>query len=99
MSNTNFFRSMTVAMVLLCSLSMEAANAQPPGGGVGGNRGGPPQAAFDACADKASGDSCQMTGRRGEELEGSCVIPSGKDDTLVCAPEGGPGGDRGSDNQ
>lgn len=89
MTLTNFPKKLTLALVLLCGLSMEAANAQPGGGG--GKRGGPPPEAFEACADKVSGDSCQVTGRRGEELQGSCVIPKEEDETLVCAPEGAPG--------
>tara|TARA_R110001599_G_C12268908_1_gene661158 strand:+ start:3221 stop:3508 length:288 start_codon:yes stop_codon:yes gene_type:complete len=92
MTITNISKNLTMALVLLCSLSMEAATAQPGGGGGGGKRGGPPPEAFEACADKVSGDSCQVTGRRGEELQGTCVIPSEEDETLVCAPEGAPGG-------
>ncbi len=47
MTSTHISKNLTMALVLLCSLSMEAANAQPGGGG---KRGGSPPEAFEVCA-------------------------------------------------
>ena len=88
-----FPRKAAVALILTAYMSHQTASAQP--GERDGGLSGPPPEAFEACADKASGDSCEITGRRGEQLQGSCIIPPEKDETLVCAPEGGPGHGRG----
>ena len=82
-------KTVIIALVLTSYTSIQPASAQP--GGQGGSRSGPPPEAFEVCADKTSGDSCTVTGRRGEELQGSCKIPPRKEETLVCAPEGAPG--------
>lgn len=98
MSNRRTIKNSSMALLLSACVFSQAGFAQPGGGG--GERRGPPPEAFEACADKDSGDSCEMTGRGGEELQGSCITPKEKEekeDTLVCVPEGGPGGDRKSD--
>lgn len=90
-------RALLLGACLISQVASQVANAQPGGGG-GGERRGPPPEAYEACADLTSGDSCEMTGRRGDTLQGSCIVPKEDDDTLVCAPEGGSGGERGSDH-
>lgn len=72
---------LSVAMIATATL------AKPPG------RGGPPPEAVEACVNLAEGDACSFEGRRGETLEGQCVLPPrGEEDVLACLPEGGPGG-------
>ncbi|MEQ9462653.1 MAG: hypothetical protein RJQ10_03245 [Haliea sp.] len=83
-----------LALLLGATVMAQVACAQP-GGGQGARRGPPPEA-YEACADLAAGDSCTMTGRRGDTLEGSCIVPSEDESSVVCAPEGGPGDERDS---
>jgi hypothetical protein len=97
MSKQETFKSSALAMLLGACVITQAACAQPGGGGGNGERRGPPPEAYEACADQAAGDSCEMTGRRGDTLQGSCIVLNEEDQTLVCAPEGGPGGERESD--
>lgn len=52
-----------------------------------GRRGPPPQA-LEACAAQVEGDACTFEGRRGEDLQGVCVVP--RDGELACRPEGPP---------
>lgn len=87
-------RALLLGVCLISQVASQVASAQPGGGG---ERRGPPPQAYEACADLAAGDSCAITGRQGETLQGSCVVPKEDDDTLVCAPENGPGGERKSD--
>lgn len=49
---------------------------------------GPPAEAFTACEGKSAGDAAQLTGRRGETVNGTCE--AGPDGKLVLRPEGGP---------
>lgn len=72
----------TTTLGLLISSLAIAQRPQGPG------RQGPPPEAFDACASARVGDSCQFSGRRGEELQGSCV--SAPDEKLVCLPDNAP---------
>ena len=74
-------------LILTTCLWVPAANAEP--GEREGGRGGPPQEAFDACVDKVEGDACSFSGRRGD-VEGSCIVPPRGEESLVCAPAGGP---------
>lgn len=54
-----------------------------------GKRGNPPQAAFDACVDKAVEAACTVVTPRGER-EGTCKAGRGEDkETLICAPARG----------
>ena len=94
MSKQNGSRTSALALLLIIYVVNQTVSAQPGGGGDRGERRGPPPEAYEACVDLAAGDSCEMTGRRGENLQGSCIVPNEADDTLVCAPEGGPGGGR-----
>ena len=91
-----FPKNAAVALIVIAYMSHQTASAQPSER-EGGRRGPPPEA-FEACAEKASGDSCEMTGRKGEQLQGSCILPPEEDETLVCAPEGGAGHGRGTKN-
>lgn len=47
-----------------------------------------PPAALEACASLVEGDPCAFTGRRDEEVQGSCFAPSDK--TLACRPDSPP---------
>ncbi len=65
-----------------------AAADPPPNGGPPGGRGhGPPQAAFDACANRTAGAACsvQLPDRT---LEGTCATFG--DGRLACRPDGMP---------
>ena len=73
----------------LCMMS-SVALAGPHGGPSGENEGPrrAPQVAIDACASAAAEAACSFTGRRGETVEGQCLLPPVEaDDTLVCVPE------------
>jgi hypothetical protein len=89
MYNSTIQKNLAMVLVLATCLSTLQASAQPE---QGGRRGGPPPQAFEACAGQTEGDSCSMTGRQGEDLQGSCIVPPQGEGELVCAPEGGPGG-------
>lgn len=55
---------------------------------------GPPPEAFTACENLSEGDACSMTTPRGD-MTGSCISPPrSENNSLVCAPEGGPRGGR-----
>jgi hypothetical protein len=92
MSKQETIKNFPLALLLGACLVTQVACAQPAGGERGERRGPPPEA-YEACADLTAGDSCEMTGRRGDSMQGSCIVPSEEEDTLVCAPEGGPGGE------
>ena len=51
---------------------------------------GPPPEATEACADLAEGDACSFTGRRNDEVKGTCIALPDGGEGLACAPEGGP---------
>tara|TARA_R110001599_G_C12268908_1_gene661155 strand:+ start:1565 stop:1864 length:300 start_codon:yes stop_codon:yes gene_type:complete len=95
MSKHETIKNSARAMLVGICLVTQIATAQPSGGS--GERRGPPPEAYEACADLAAGDSCAMTGRRGDTLQGSCIVPKEDEETLVCAPKGGPGSERESD--
>ncbi|MGB5247486.1 MAG: hypothetical protein WBM54_12265 [Woeseia sp.] len=77
----------SATLILTTGMSMPAANANP--GERDGRRGGPPPEAFEACTAKVEGDACSFTGRRGD-AEGTCIVPPRGEESLVCAPAGGP---------
>jgi len=69
-----------------------------PAGGFGPPGGGPrgaPEPAVAACKDKAKGDACTFTGRRGE-VEGTCGPWPSAPDVTACVPAGWGGGGAGS---
>lgn len=81
-------------LILLISIPFTGTNAQQQ---RGGGRGGPPEEAIQACADKVENDSCSFSSPRGDSVEGSCLSPpEGRDGPLACAPEGGHRPPRGS---
>lgn len=90
MATHRSIRNTALALLLGSGVITQAACAQP-GGSNRGQHGGPPPAAYQACAELTVGASCAMTGRRGDTLQGSCILPPEEDSTLVCAPAGGPG--------
>lgn len=47
---------------------------------------GPPQEAFDACANNSQGDSCEVITPEQETLSGTCRIPP-RSEQLVCVPD------------
>ncbi len=98
MSKQKTIKNSALALLLGACVVTPFAGAQPGGGGGNGEHRGPPPEAYEACADKSAGDSCEMTGRRGDTLQGSCFVPKEEEGSLVCAPEGGPGGERESDH-
>ena len=90
MAKHETIRNSARAILVGICLFTQVATAQPGGGS--GERRGPPPEAYEACDDLAIGSSCEMTGRRGDTLQGTCMASREDEDTLVCAPEGGPGG-------
>jgi len=91
-----------LAIVLIASLMAAPVFAESEGqedgqeGGRGrGPRGRPrpPQEAIEACDGKASGDACAFTGRRGENLEGTCGIGRGGGTQVACRPDNNPEGE------
>ena len=67
------------AFLLTFSASAQSQERRPPG---------PPPEATEACAALSEGDVCSFEGRRGETVEGECVLTP--EEELACAPEGGP---------
>ena len=80
----------------LLTLSMASASVSCAAGpGDRGRPQGPPPEAIQACADLAEGDPCSFTGRRNDEITGTCIALPNGGEGLACAPEGGPPGGRG----
>lgn len=52
---------------------------------------GPPPEAIAACQNKTAGNSCSFTGRRGENLTGSCFQPPARPEGPGAAPSQGNG--------
>jgi hypothetical protein len=87
MSIAKATRSVTQLFLLATYLSSTIASAEPEQ--ESGKRRGPPPEAIEACADQAEGAACTFSGRRGD-VSGSCIVPPNDEETLACAPEGGP---------
>ena len=83
-----WFTALFAASMVSASVSCAA------GPGDRGRPQGPPPEAIEACADLAEGDACSFTGRRNDEITGTCIAPPDGDGGLACAPEGGPPGAR-----
>jgi hypothetical protein len=62
--------------------------------GSRGQRGNPPPAAIDACADLEASSECSFVNRRGIEVEGLCTTPP-RGDQLACRPNDRPGRGKG----
>lgn len=85
-----YFTALFFASMISASLSYAA------GPGDRGRPQGPPPEAIEACADLSKGDDCSFTGRRKDEVKGTCIVmPDDDDEGLACAPEGGPPRERG----
>ncbi len=82
LSKSKILTAWFIAAMLSASLSY----AQP--GGHGRPQGPPPEA-IEACSGLAEGDACSFSGPRGN-VEGTCIVPPRDEETLACAPEGGP---------
>ena len=89
--------SMLVAVVITSFIAVPAfaesegyeGREDSQGRGPRGHRGPPPEA-IEACSGKASGDVCSFTGRRGEDLEGTCGIGRGGETQIACRPTNHP---------
>ena len=88
-SKFKIFTALFFTSMLSASLSCAAG---PEGRG---RPHGPPPEAIEACADLSEGDACSFTGRRDDEVKGTCIVLPRGDEGLVCAPEGGPPHERG----
>ncbi|MEM7099099.1 MAG: hypothetical protein AAF541_12635 [Pseudomonadota bacterium] len=75
-----FFVSVTVSLLLMPERSVQAKGEER------GKRRPPPEA-FEACANQAAEAACEIKGRRGETLTGSCFVPPHDDSVLVCRPD------------
>jgi hypothetical protein len=71
--------------VLALATSLASADPPPHGGPPGGGRRGPPQAAFDACANRSQGAACTVQVPDGT-LQGTCETFA--DRGLACRPAG-----------
>ncbi len=80
----------TTAMVLAITLCFSAPSAHAQPDSQRGRHRGPPPEAIAACEGQAENAACQFTGRRGDDIEGTCISPPRQEGTLACAPEGGP---------
>lgn len=79
-------RKLTAAVFFICTIPASLSYAQP---GDRGRPQGPPPEAIEACAELEEDDVCSFSGRRGEAVQGSCIVPQQKEATLACAPTGG----------
>jgi hypothetical protein len=70
-------------LMLMLALGSGSSASADPGGDCPPR---PPREAVEACADKASGDSCSFEGREGEAVTGSCFSPEA-DKPLACRPD------------
>ena len=64
----------------------------PPNGQIpqqGGNLGGPPQQALDACKGETLNATCSFNLPNGANIAGTCITPPNSSQ-LACAPQGGP---------
>ncbi|MDP6674435.1 MAG: hypothetical protein QGH93_06245, partial [Gammaproteobacteria bacterium] len=57
-----------------------------------GGRRGPPPKSIEACASLIAGDSCTFTGRRDNEITGTCRTPQGTELGCIPANRGGRNG-------
>lgn len=79
-----------LAVALATSIFLPQASANP--NKRGGERGGPPPEAIEACANQTEGSSCSFAGRSDQQMQGVCMSPPQGEGALACAPEGGPRG-------
>ena len=86
----SFIHSKSKVFTALFFASMVSASLSCAAPGDRGRPQGPPPEALEACTDLAEGDACRFTGRRNDEITGTCIALPGGEEGLACAPEGGP---------
>lgn len=77
--------TLTAAALCIVLSTSHLALAQQSDQGRGERR-GPPQQAFTACAELSAESQCSFQGKRGETLSGTCIVPPQGEESLVCAP-------------
>ena len=87
-SKSKWFTALFLASMATASVSYAA------GPGDRGRPQGPPPEAIQACASLSEGAVCSFTGRRNDEIKGTCIVLPDGGEGLACAPEGGPPGAR-----
>ena len=84
------FNSKSKVFATLFFASMVFASQSCAASGDRGRPHGPPPEAIEACAELSEGDACSFTGRRDDDVKGTCIVSPRGDEGFVCAPEGGP---------
>ena len=79
-------RSIWIPASLSLAVATPALSQDAPDGQR--DRRGPPPVAIEACSAAVEGDACLFEGRRGEALEGMCVVS--REEVLACRPDGRP---------
>lgn len=87
MLHNDFKFALVTAGFFAVMISASFSHAQP---GDRGRPQGPPPEATEACANLSGGDACRFTGRRNDEVTGTCIVLPDDENVLACAPEGGP---------
>ncbi|MEM7084254.1 MAG: hypothetical protein AAF465_16105 [Pseudomonadota bacterium] len=72
---------------LIIAASIVAPQALAGEDGERKKRRGPPPVAIEACSGLAEGTQCSFIGRRGQERQGTCVIPARNQEILACKPD------------
>ncbi|MFQ3196634.1 MAG: hypothetical protein ACI8R9_002040 [Paraglaciecola sp.] len=78
---------MHLAKILCVAAIFVSASARLEAQQTRGHERRPPPEAFEACADKAQGDTVTFETRRGDSLSGSCEMIA---DSLVAVPDNAP---------
>jgi len=84
------FRKLLTPLALCLSVAAAPWAVADSNGQNRGSHRGPPEEAFSACASQTEQAQCSFTGRRGETVSGSCLVPRSGDSGLACVPAGGP---------
>ncbi len=87
MSHTHHKFKLLTALFFASTVSASVSCAAPSDRG---RPQGPPPEATEACAELSEGDACSFTGRRNDEITGTCMTLPNGNEGLACAPEGGP---------
>lgn len=77
----------SVLLIVICA-SIPLANANPDE--REGTRRRPPPEAIESCAEQSEGAACGFSGRHGEDVNGTCMVPPRVEAPLACNPGGGP---------
>ena len=78
---------------ILFAVSMASVSVSGAAGprDIGRSKGPPPEA-IAACTELSQGGACSFTGRRNDEIEGTCNALPSADEELACVPDGAPPG-------